>query len=347
MESSGQSIESVLKVLRFRNCHKPATLLRRSRLELEVSNSYGSLLFSQITSAHLYSPIEDCDRLRALSQNEKDHILEALREIYPPRAHDIEITSVDFLVDPSEPSVTPSMDELIEEIEQQQGMMISVATGGPPIASVNQAYQDRRARIGTWLQNIGLADPNPYADLWSWYAKWRAGDLPTYQSRTTFIFDLYNAVLEKLRRGFQGRGAEIFEEPTGWAKVDRHLGEVRTRVDGASSEEQFQAVGLLCREALISLSQIVYDPGRHKSVDGIEPSETDAKRMLENYLACELAGGSNKIARQHAKAALDLANELQHKRTATFRQAALCAEATASVVNLIAIISGQRDPASL
>ncbi len=62
------------------------------------------------------------------------------------------------------------------------------------------------------------------------------------------------------------------------------------------------------------------------------------------YLANELAGEPNKVARQHAKAALDLANELQHKRTAIFRHAALCAEATASVVNLIAILSGQRDP---
>ena len=53
---------------------------------------------------------------------------------------------------------------------------------------------------------------------------------------------------------------------------------------------------------------------------------------------------SNAIARRHAKASLDLANELQHQRTAAFRKAALCAEATASVVNIIAILSGVRDP---
>jgi hypothetical protein len=35
---------------------------------------------------------------------------------------------------------------------------------------------------------------------------------------------------------------------------------------------------------------------------------------------------------------------LQHKRTASFRDAALCSEATTSVVNLIAIIAGRRDP---
>jgi hypothetical protein len=122
------------------------------------------------------------------------------------------------------------------------------------------------------------------------------------------------------------------------------VSEIRQRLERASTEEQFQAVGLLCREALISLGQTVFDPSRHKLLDGVDVSPTDAKRMLEAYLAAELAGGENKVARQHARAALDLANELQHKRTATFRQAALCAEATAAVINLIAIMSGQRDP---
>ena len=68
-----------------------------------------------------------------------------------------------------------------------------------------------------------------------------------------------------------------------------------------------------------------------------------AKRMLDAYIAAELSGGPNESARRHAKAALTLANDLQHHRTADYRQAALCAEATTSVVNLIAIISGQRD----
>lgn len=48
-------------------------------------------------------------------------------------------------------------------------------------------------------------------------------------------------------------------------------------------------------------------------------------------------------ATQHAKATLDLAVHLQHRRTATYRDAALCVEATISVVNLIAIIAGLRD----
>ena len=139
-----------------------------------------------------------------------------------------------------------------------------------------------------------------------------------------------------------GRRHEMFEPPTGWAKVDRQLNEVRQRLQVASSEEQFQSVGLLCRETIISVCQEVYDPNRHPPIDHIVPSNTDAKRMLEAFLRAEIPGSSNEEARAHAKAAFKLALALQHRRTADFQMAALCAEATTSVVNLLTILTGRR-----
>jgi hypothetical protein len=141
-----------------------------------------------------------------------------------------------------------------------------------------------------------------------------------------------------------GGRAEIFDAPTGWPKVDRQLSEARDRLRAATAEEQFQAVGLLCRETLISLAQAVYDPQRHPTLDGVAASNTDAKRMLEGFIAAELAGAANEEARRHAKAALSFALALQHDRTADFRAAALCAEATASLVNVVGILSGARVP---
>jgi hypothetical protein len=66
--------------------------------------------------------------------------------------------------------------------------------------------------------------------------------------------------------------------------------------------------------------------------------------MLGAYMSVDLAGAANEEARKHARAALDLAIALQHHRTATFRQAAICVEATTAVVNIIAIVAGRRDP---
>jgi hypothetical protein len=109
-------------------------------------------------------------------------------------------------------------------------------------------------------------------------------------------------------------------------------------------EEQFQAVGLLCRETLISLGQAVYDAELHRTPDGVAPSDTDAKRMLEAYIAAAFAGSAHEHTRKYARAAYDLAAHLQHRRTASFREAAACTEATTSIVNLIAIMAGLRDP---
>lgn len=136
--------------------------------------------------------------------------------------------------------------------------------------------------------------------------------------------------------------SHVFDEPTGWAKVDRQLQEARMRLNLAASAEQYQAVGLICREVLISVAQEVYVPDLHPSLDGVTPSSTDAERMLGAYFAVELRGGSTEEARAHAKASLRLAVALQHRRTADFRIAALCAEATTSVVNIVAVLAGRR-----
>lgn len=146
---------------------------------------------------------------------------------------------------------------------------------------------------------------------------------------------------------FKGSRAGIrsaaFDEPTGWVKVDRQLTEARNQLGAAKTEEQYQVVGLLCREVLISVAQSVFQPGEHPTVDGVEASKTDAARMLEAFVSKALEGGSNEESRAYAKAALKLSVALQHRRNADLRTAALCLEATASVANVIAILAGRRD----
>jgi hypothetical protein len=101
-----------------------------------------------------------------------------------------------------------------------------------------------------------------------------------------------------------------------WSAVDRPLMKAATQLRRADSPEDFQAVGLFCREILISLAQAVFDSSRHRSEDGVEPSPTDSKRMLDAFLSSELSGGSNEEARRHARASASLADALVHRRTA-------------------------------
>ena len=228
--------------------------------------------------------------------------------------------------------------ELIKALDDLRATMISVATGGPPIQKAQPTFTPLYDLVTAELARRQIENPLPYRDLWKWHGRWSSGDLPTWRSRREFVADLVDPLIKRLNTG------ETTAEPTGWERVDRTVPEVRQRLASAKVEEQFQAVGLLCREVLISLGQAVFVPNEHTTLDGINASPTDAKRMLEAYIAASLAGSSNEDVRKHVRAALSLALNLQHKRTASFRDAALCSEATTSVVNLIAILAGRRDP---
>lgn len=234
--------------------------------------------------------------------------------------------------------------ELIKLIEQQKAIMISTATNGPRIETVNHDYIYRRDLIATELAERKIDNPNPHLDLWDWHGKWSSGDLPTWRSRREYIANIYNPIIVHLKYSTEKEFTSTFKEPTGWIQVDRTMSKMRNNLALSKDEEDFQGVGLLCREIMISLAQIVYDPQKHLPTNETKPSATDAKRMLDFYISYEFGGSSNEVARRHAKAALDLANDLQHRRTARFRDAALCAEATGSIVNIIAIMSGKRDP---
>lgn len=80
-------------------------------------------------------------------------------------------------------------------------------------------------------------------------------------------------------------------EETGWDKVNRQLAEAQTRLSEAATVEQYQSVGHLCRETLISLAQAIFDPRRHGEAVRPDVGIADAKRMLDGFIATELKGG--------------------------------------------------------
>jgi len=128
----------------------------------------------------------------------------------------------------------------------------------------------------------------------------------------------------------------------GWDKVDRHIKAAEERLKSATFEEEFQQVGLLCREALISVAQVLFDPERHPTPDEVKASPTDVKRMLEAVIAVHLSGESNEEARALARSTVRLALALQHDRAADKRMATLCYDSTASVIRLATVLSEAR-----
>ncbi len=233
-----------------------------------------------------------------------------------------------------------SQQKLIEDLNYLKNIMISVSTGGQRIQDVNDNYIAILSNVSKALNQLGLKHPNPFGDLWEWYAKW-SSTFSTYRERRAFVFEMYNPLIRVLEENEQPDLISVTVDLSDWERVERSINEIQIRQKEAASEEQFQVVGLLGRETIITLAQAVYDKEKHPILDGKEVSKTDAKRMLEAYIAVELAGSSNEILRKYARATLDLANELTHKRTASIRDAALCTTATISLINLIGTIEGR------
>ena len=220
---------------------------------------------------------------------------------------------------------------LLAELYLQRETMISVATGLAQIQDVNDYYVARQSRLIKMVGDTQILK-NPHGDLWDWYKHWKS-NFPTYAERRQYIKVLFGPAIEFAIKLKANRSVE--RDPTGWEKVDRVLAKARSSLVVATSEEDFQSIGLLCREVIISLGQAVFDPQTHKTIDGVMPSPTDANRMLEAFIATSMPGGSEKEVRSHARASLGLALHLQHRRTASRQLAELCLEATSSTVAVI------------
>ncbi|WP_295807901.1 hypothetical protein [uncultured Nitratireductor sp.] len=229
---------------------------------------------------------------------------------------------------------------LLPELIVHQQTMIDVGTGNASIQDVNDYYLARERRIAVLCSANGVPYENPHDDLWSWFRYYKQ-HFGTYAERRQYIRELFKPAIKAV----SGRTfATIPErEPTGWERVDRGLAKARSDLEVAAAEEAWQAIGLLCREVIISLAQAVHDPEVHLTTDehGTLISRTDARRLLDAWLHYEHTGGNNKEIRAHIKASLDLAVNLQHRRTATRQMAALCLEATSSAVAVVAILAGR------
>ena len=203
------------------------------------------------------------------------------------------------------------------------------------IQEVNDYYIAREARLKETLPS-DIEYTNPHADLWDWYHHW-SEHLGAYAPRRQYIRTMFAPAIQSVAK--RSTIPIPKREPTGWDRVDRALAKARTQFSTASVEEDFQAIGLLCREVIISLAQAVFDPDIHQTVDGVTASKTDANRMLEAYVGHVFPGDSYKEVRAHHRASLALALNLQHRRTATRQLAALCVEATASTVAVVSILA--------
>lgn len=235
---------------------------------------------------------------------------------------------------------------LIDRIEEMKKIMTEVSVGKAQIKDLENEYNNLYMKTNIWLKKLGIENPNNYTNLWEWYGRWSQNDLDTYQKRRIFIIDLYKQLIGIISE-YPDESPLYEYEPTGWEKIDRSVYEMKKILLTASTEEQFQSIGLHARETLISIAQQVYVENIHGTLDGKIPSKTDFKRMIEAYISKELSGHENKETRKMATSAFDLANNLQHDRLATRRESIMCLASIIAVATIIKAVEDYREESSL
>lgn len=230
--------------------------------------------------------------------------------------------------------------QLREELNTIKDIMISVATGGPKIQSEESRYKRLQASIVPKCKVLNVTYNNTFSSLWDWYARWSNG-LPHYQDRRQFINDLLAPTLEVFSNdGTSPSIATPIVELSDWDRINRTVVKIKQNSLTAKNEEDFQQVGLLCRDVIISLAQAVYNPAIHGATDedGSLIGKDDAVRMIGNYIDICLKGASNGELRAYARTTNKLANNLTHRRNATKKDMMLCVSATIALINFIGIL---------
>ena len=125
-----------------------------------------------------------------------------------------------------------------------------------------------------------------------------------------------------------------------WDRTEQTLKDAEQGLSSAETPQQFQSIGQLARDTLISLAQAVFRADAHWQSSEPLPSPTDSKRLLEAYISVALAGGGREEARAFARSAIKLADALTHDRSATLKDARLAVAATDAVVRVVALIDG-------
>jgi hypothetical protein len=225
-------------------------------------------------------------------------------------------------------------------IERICELMVRVATTQERPAKLNDLYKRHHRALDAVLLRLGIRHPNQFEDLWKWY--WRATDrsLPSYLSRRRFVDELYGPVriaLQAQARGLKEvKGALDVDVPrSNSPAVDRKMARLRQLVRTASTDDEFNAVGLQCLNVLKALGLEVFKPDDHLPEDEEMPKPDDSKRRLSLFLKAVAPGPQGERLRRLVRAAYDQAQEIKHRDHPTHSDMGVAADATAFVVSAV------------
>lgn len=116
----------------------------------------------------------------------------------------------------------------------------------------------------------------------------------------------------------------------------RKLKNIATLIDSATEIEDFQAIGVQCREVLIELGNLIYFD--EMAGDSEQPQASNFKKKAELFIQFYLTGSDNSdyrnIIKKLTESTWDYANKITHSQNATFYEASTCVSLCTSLVGM-------------
>lgn len=217
-------------------------------------------------------------------------------------------------------------------------------TGGADISQDDSVVVLRALKAVLKRLGITTFDP-PFRDFNTFYKHWRAeGAVGTggWQARRDILdkyFDPLHEVLDEREAGSITSTLAAAISPrkvTGWPRVDEEISELRRHFESASTQQDYSNVGNDCVAILEALSATVYDHSRHQRGDDAEPPVASTKARLDRYVEVEFAGAENAELRKLARATIELAQAVKHRRATVSRiEAGIAADAVILLANML------------
>lgn len=116
----------------------------------------------------------------------------------------------------------------------------------------------------------------------------------------------------------------------------RKLKNIANLIDSAIEIEDFQAIGVQCREVLIELGNLIYFA--EMAGDSEQPQASNFKKKAELFIQFYMTGSDNgdyrSIIKKLTESTWDYANKITHSSNATFYEASTCVSLCTSLVGV-------------
>lgn len=162
-----------------------------------------------------------------------------------------------------------------------------------------------------------------------------------YYFGTDEVYSFHMGIMERMRMAHEEYNPEGFVRAVTLdteiaPQLFRKLKNVATLIDTASEVEDFQSIGVQCREILIELGNHIYTPDMADTDE--QPQKSNFKKKSELFIQFHLTGSENsdyrRIIKKLTESTWEYACKITHSSTATNYEASTCAMLCTSLIGV-------------